>query len=299
MSYLFHLIIYFEIFAVLALSLNLAVGYCGLFTLAHASFYAVGAYAYAILSVRLGADFGVALVLGAGIAAFLSLLLSLPARRLRGDFFMAASLAVQVLIYALIYNWHTQGEPLGSVANLTNGPYGIVGVAGPTLAGYRFETIGSLAVLYGGLFLLIVLTCWRLVHSPWGRLLELVRDDELAARGIGKDTNAVKTAALAISCAMASVAGAMYAGYVGFVDPSVASLGESVLVLCMILVGGLGNFAGPLAGAVLLLGLPEGLRQLGFPDVLAANLRLLAYGLLLLLVVHFRPRGILGQRPVE
>src|SRR4051794_20212440 len=122
MDYLLHLIVYLGIYLIVALSLNLVVGYCGLLTLAHAGYYAIGGYAYAIISLKLGWDFIPAACAGALLAAALSLAVSLPSWRLRGDFFVLASLAAQTLIAAVLINWFNPGVPLGSWANLTNGP---------------------------------------------------------------------------------------------------------------------------------------------------------------------------------
>ncbi|MGH8474435.1 MAG: branched-chain amino acid ABC transporter permease [Methylococcales bacterium] len=131
---------------------------------------------------------------------------------------------------------------------------------------------------------------WRLKSSPWGRLLLAMREDELAARGLGKNTRLAKVQTFAVAGA-----GALYVAYVRYLDPSSASLDESILMLSTAIVGGLGNFRGPLVGAAILVGLPELLRFLDLPDAQAANLRLLIYGLLLVLLMHLRPQGIAGD----
>ena len=126
-----------------------------------------------------------------------------------------------------------------------------------------------------------------------------MRDDELATKGLGKNTQLVKVQAFAIACGMAAVAGTIYASYVSYIDPSTASLDESVLMTCMVLVGGVGNFRGPLVGAFLLLMIPELLRFAMIPDAIAANLRLILYGVLLVVMMHVRPQGIAGDYPVD
>jgi len=122
-----------------------------------------------------------------------------------------------------------------------------------------------------------------------------MRDDELAVRGLGKNTRLLKVQAIAVSCGFAAVAGVLYAGYVSYLHPSAASLEESILMLAMVLVGGLGNFRGPIIGAAVLIGLPEILRFAELPDAQAAQLRLIIYGTLLVLFVHFRPAGLAGN----
>jgi branched-chain amino acid transport system permease protein len=299
MNYFLHLLVYFDIYLIVALSLNLIVGYCGLLTLAHAGYYAIGAYAYALLALTLGWGFIPAALAGALIAAVLSLAISLPSWRLRGDFFVLATLAVQALIFSALYNWFSADAPLGSWRNLTNGPFGIPGIPRASIFGWQIGAPLAFALFATGVAAICAFILWRLKSSPWGRLLTAMREDELAARGLGKNTRMAKVHAIAISGGMVAIAGALYAAHVRYIDPSSASLNESILMLSMVIVGGLGNFRGPIVGAAVLILLPEALRFLNLPDAQAANLRLLIYGLLLVLLMHFRPQGIAGQYRVQ
>lgn len=299
MSYLLHLLVYFNIYVIVAMSLNLVVGYCGLLTLAHAGFYTIGGYAYAILSLNYGWGFLPAALAGAGIAALLSLFVSVAAWRLKGDFFVMVTLAAQALMFSLLYNWTSPGEPLGSWRNLTNGPFGITGIPRPSLFGWTIAGPASYALFSTVVAGACIFILWRLKASPWARLLLAMRDDELAARGLGKNTRFAKVQAFAISGAFAAIAGALYAGHVRYLDPSSASLDESILMLSMVLLGGLGNFRGPVVGAAILILLPEALRFLALPDAQAANLRLMFYGALLVLIVHVRPQGLAGTYRIQ
>jgi branched-chain amino acid transport system permease protein len=146
MNYFLHLLIYFDIYLIVALSLNLIVGYCGLLTLAHAGYYALGAYAYALLSLNLGWGFIPACLAGCVISAVLSLAVSLASWRLKGDFFVLASLAVQALIFSALYNWSSAEAPLGSWTNLTNGPFGITGIPRPSIFGWTPSDMVSYAI---------------------------------------------------------------------------------------------------------------------------------------------------------
>ncbi|MCA9423108.1 MAG: branched-chain amino acid ABC transporter permease [Nitrospira sp.] len=299
MSYIIHLLIYFDIYVIVALSLNLVVGYCGLLTLSHASFYAVGAYAYAILSLVLGWDILPIIFTAIVVGAALSLLLSIMAWRLRGDFFVLASLAVQSIVFGLIYNWSDGSSPLGSWNNFTNGAFGIASIDRPKI--FQFVLTDSthfliFATIVTGLCALIV---WRLCSSPWGQSLIAMREDELAARSLGKNTKLLKVQALAIASGMVAVAGTLYAGYVSYIDVSSASLDENILMLSMVIVGGLGNIRGPIIGAIAIILIPEFLRFLDISHELAANFRLAIYGLLLVLMMHFRPQGIGGEYRLE
>ncbi len=299
MSYFLHLFIYFNINAIVALSLNLVMGYCGLLTLAHAGYFALGSYAYALATVKLGWGFFPAVGLGVVLAAVMSLAISLPAIRFKGDFFVLVSLAVQTLLFSLLYNWSTPGAEIGTWQNLTNGPFGISNIPRPNLWGWQLDSIESMAGLAFVTAILCGAIVWLLLSSPWGRLLKVVRDDELAARGLGKNTKLAKIQAVAIACGMAAVAGALYAAYVNYIDPSTASLDESILMTCMVLVGGVGNFRGPLVGAFVLLAIPEALRFAAIPDAVAANIRLGLYGLLLVVMMRFRPQGIAGDYRID
>jgi branched-chain amino acid transport system permease protein len=299
MNYLIHLLIYFDIYLIVALSLNMIVGYTGMLSLAHAAFYAVGGYTYAILSVNLGWGFIPTSLVGMVVAALLSLIVSLPSWRLRGDFFVLATLAVQALIYSVLYNWTSTDAPIGSLRNLTNGPFGITGIPRPSLFGWQIKTQLSYGIFATVVAAACALVIWRLTASPWGRLLKAVRDDELATQGLGKNTRLVKLQVVAIASGLVAVAGALYAGHVRYLDPSSASLDESILMLSMVIVGGLGNFRGPLVGAALLILLPEALRFVALPDAIAANMRLLIYGVLLIVMMQFRPQGIAGDYRME
>ncbi len=299
MNYLLHLLIYLNIYVMLALSLNLVVGYCGLLTLAHAGYFAIGAYTYALATLKLGMGFIPAGLLTVGVAAILSLAVSLPSWRFKGDFFVMISLAVQTLVFSLLHNWFSPNAQPGTWANLTNGPFGLAGISKPVIGSIKFATIGSIAALSTVLALSAGMVIWLFVSSPWGRLLKAMRDDELAARGLGKNTRLAKVQAMAIACAFAALAGAIYSSYVSYIDPSSASLDESILMLCMVLVGGVGNFRGPIVGAFVLLAIPELLRFAHLPDAVAANIRLLAYGGLLVAMAHFRPKGLAGEYRLE
>ena len=289
MNYLLHLLIYLSIYLIVSLSLNLIVGYCGLLTLAHAGYFAVGSYVYALATLKLGWEFLPATILSIGIAAGLSLAVSLPAWRFRGDFFVMITLAVQVLLFGLFYN----------STNLTGGAEGLAGIPKPKLLGISFDSMGAIAVLSVVLAGGCAWVCWLLLNSPWGRLLQAMRDDELATRALGKNTRLLKVQAFAIACSMVAIAGVIYAAYVSYIDPSAAALDQSILMLCMVIVGGVGNFWGPLVGAAVLVAIPEVLRFAFIPDAYAANIRLLLYGLLLVLMMHFRPQGLAGNYPID
>jgi branched-chain amino acid transport system permease protein len=285
MNYIYHLIIYFEVYVIVAMSLNLLIGYGGILQVAHAAYYGIGAYAAAFCWTKLGWGFFPGLAIAALTAGIISALLSLPARRLKGDYFVMIGIAVQACLYAVFYN----------VIELTNGPAGISDIRRPSIGGYQFSTTGSVAVLYGLLALALVFVIARLKWSPYGRALRAMRDDELAAVSVGIPVSRLKVQAFALASAAVGIAGALYASYVSYIDPTSFSLNESILMLSMVIVGGTGNVKGPVLGAAVLILLPEGLRFLSLPDAVAANVRLLAYGFILVLLMRWRPQGLAGN----
>lgn len=299
MNYLYHIGVYLGIYVITALSLNVVLGYCGMLTMAHAGYFAIGSYTFALASLKLGWGFVPSLALSAGVAGALSLAVSLSAWRLRDDFFVLVSLSAQVLIFSLLFNWFTPNVEIGSLSNFTNGPYGISGIPRPQAFGQRFESTASMAALSLGLAAACAVLIRHLLSSPWGRLLKAIRDDELAARGLGKDTRMAKVQAFSLACGMVGLAGAVYASYVSYIEPGIASVNESVVMLCMVIVGGAGNFRGPIVGAVTLVAIPEILRFVEISERLAGNLRLAAFGLLLVVMMHFRPQGIAGEYRID
>lgn len=285
MNYILHLLIYLDIYIIITLSLNLLIGYGGLFQLAHAAYYGIGAYTTALLMVRYGWGFIPSLITSILVTGSLSLFVSLPAWRFKKDYFVILSLAMQVAIYSLLYNW----------IGLTNGPFGITGIPRPGILGYHINTLLKMFSLSTSLTLLCGAIVFILLRSPWGMVLNAMRDDELAARGLGKNTRLFKVQAFFIACAMVSVAGSLYATYVSYIDPTSFTLDESILMISMIIIGGTGNFRGPIVGAFTLIAIPEILRFLYIPDAIAANIRLLIYGLLIVTMVHLRPQGLAGK----
>ena len=300
MNYLIHLLILFDIYLIVALSLNLIVGYVGLLTLAHASYFALGSYIYALTTTLLGWGFISSAVLAVVATVALSFLLSISSWRFRGDFFILISLAIQVVIFSVLKNWHDPSQEIGTWRNMTNGDFGIAGVPPPDIFGYVFDDRIAVAILFTGFAAAAALLSRRLLHSPWGRMLRAMRDDELAARGLGKAVRLAKVQAIAIGCGMAGFAGVMLSSYVAYINPANADINEATLLLSMIIIGGVGNsFIGPCIGAALLIGIPEALRFLDLPITLAAELRLMIYGLLLILFMHWRPQGVAGSYRLE
>lgn len=289
MSYFLHLTILFEIYLLVAASLNLLVGYAGLLQVAHAAYFGIGAYTGSLLVMRFGVGFLPAIICAGLIASFLSILISIPTWRFRGDAFVLISLSVQVALFSIFYNW----------ADMTGGPFGLSGVPKPAIFGIKLDTNWSIFVTYGLIVSICIGGLALLKRSPFGLSLQAVRDDELAARSLGIPSRSLKLYAFAVASGMVGVAGGIYAAYASYIDPSSFSLDESILMLSMVIVGGTGNVKGPLVGAFTLIVIPEILRFMMLPEAAAASIRLMAYGLLLVLLMRFRPQGLAGRYRFE
>jgi branched-chain amino acid transport system permease protein len=285
MNYLLHILVMISIYLVLALSLNMVVGFTGLMSLAHAAFYGIGAYVSTLSLLKLGVGFFPAMLLGVVAAVILSFTISIPSLRLRGDYFVLASMGLQIIAFAILYNW----------TGVTRGPYGIPGIPRPVVFGFQLTTIAQFLVLSAVIAGLCVWLLYLIGNSPFGRTLRAIREDEMAAAALGKDIPRFKITAFAISAGFAAVSGALYAGYMRYIDPTSFVLMESVFILSIIVIGGTGNIIGPVIGTVLMILLPEFLRFVKMPDAVAANMRQVIYGLLIILIMRFRPQGIRGE----
>ena len=296
------------LYMMLALGLNIVVGYAGLLDLGYIAFYAVGAYLYALLaSPQFGLHWPVWAIipLGAAVAAGFGVLLGTPTLKLRGDYLAIVTLGFGEIIRIFLTNLNTP-------VNITNGPQGIglidpISVGGFSLG--RTQTVLGVAVpstyfyyyLFLALALAIIFVSIRLQDSRIGRAWIAIREDEIAAAAMGINTRNVKLLAFAMGASFGGVSGGLFAGFQGFVSPESFTLFESIIVLCMIVLGGMGNIAGVVLGAILLTVFPEALRYLGnlqellFGHVLVDpnDLRMLVFGIALVLVMIFRPAGLL------
>ncbi len=305
------------LYIMLALGLNIVVGYAGLLDLGYIAFYAVGAYTWALLAspqFELHLPFWIILPIGALLACIFGVLLGAPTLRLRGDYLAIVTLGFGEIVRLFLNN-------LDRPVNITNGPQGLDRIDPVQIGGFAFDeplhvTLGSLgnftlssAHLHYYLFLLLaaltMFVCIRLENSRIGRAWMAVREDEIAARATGINTRNIKLLAFAMGATFGGIAGGMFAGFQGFVSPESFILMESVMVVCMVVLGGMGSIAGVAIGAVLLTLTPELLRDTVVPlqrslfnEVLIdpENLRMLLFGLALVLMMLFRPQGIWPRR---
>ena len=285
MNYLLHISIILEIYILLALSANQKVGLSGLLTLAQAVFYGIGAYATAIAITKFGFSYWLALPTALLTCVVAALLFSFIAGKVRDLYFSLATLALQIIFFSVVYNW----------TSLTNGPYGIAGISNPEIFGLKINTPGSFALFAGVWVLGAVLFYKWFLKTPLCRMIQATRDDQIAVLSLGKNPNYYKRISIMISAVISGIAGTLYATYATYIDPSSFTLDESILILSIVLIGGVGGIIGPVTGAVIYILLPELLKFLQMPDSVAANMRMILFGLLLVLIVRFKPKGIFGK----
>jgi branched-chain amino acid transport system permease protein len=266
-------------YIVLALGLNIVVGQAGLLNLGYVAFYAIGAYTYAILSTTFGLPFWSGLVAGGSVAALFAVFLGMPTLRLRGDYFAIVTLGLGEITRIILNNWD----------RMTGGPNGISKIARPVIAGYELHTALDFYYLITVIVIITIFAMHRLITSRIGRAWVAIREDEVAAEAMGVNTYRMKLLAFVLGSAWAGVVGVFFAAKMAFVSPESFTFFESVMILCMVVLGGMGSIPGIILGALLLITIPEIFRE--FQDY-----RMLAFGIALVLMMVFRPQGLLGAR---
>ncbi|MBI4727298.1 branched-chain amino acid ABC transporter permease [candidate division TA06 bacterium] len=267
------------IYIVLALGLNIIVGLAGLLVLGYIAFYAVGAYAYAILGTQYHLSFFLALPLASLLALLFGFVLGLPTLRLRGDYLAIVTLGFGEIIRIVLNNWD----------GFTGGPNGIMHIPRPSLFGLKMGTPAHLYFLVLAMIALVSFLIGRLNDSRLGRALIAMREDETAARACGVDTTRLKMLAFALSAAVAGMMGVVFAAKMNFVSPESFTFWESVMILCMVVLGGMASIPGVILGALILVVIPEWLRPV-------QNFRMLIFGASMVAMMIFRPQGLLPSK---
>ncbi|MFC3164796.1 high-affinity branched-chain amino acid ABC transporter permease LivM [Ciceribacter thiooxidans] len=298
------------IYVMLAWGLNIVVGLAGLLDLGYVAFYAVGAYSYALLSQQFGLSFWVLLPISGILAAFWGIMLGFPVLRLRGDYLAIVTLAFGEIIRLVLINW----------TDVTRGTFGVSGIPKATLFGIKFDASpDGFAKLFGlpmssayykiFLFYLILALCLltayvtiRLRRMPIGRAWEALREDETACRSLGINTVTTKLTAFAIGAMFGGFAGSFFAARQGFVSPESFVFLESAVILAIVVLGGMGSLTGIAVAAIVMVGGTEMLREMEFlkqifgPDFTPELYRMLLFGLAMIIVMLFKPRGFVGSR---
>ncbi len=285
MEYLLHILIISGIYIILTLSLNLILGYTGIPALGHIAFACVGAYTSSLLALNYGISPWIGLVIGACFASLLGVVVGFPSIRLKGDYLALATFGFGVIVYSVSKNW----------VDLTRGPMGLPGIPKFSFLGFELQPVWAYLILVIFFVGLTGVAINRIAHSPFGRILRSIRDDEIASLSIGTNVNKYKLVVFVIGAFFAGIAGSLYAHYITFIDPSSFTVMESIAVLLMVVFGGMGSIKGSFIGALVLVIFPEMLRFLGMPSSIAAPLRQMIYGLLLIVLMLKRPQGIIGE----
>lgn len=268
------------LYALLALSLNVILGDAGLFNMGHAAFYAVGAYTAAILNTRFHLPVLWTLPLCGLVAAAFAVLVARPVVHLRGDYLLIVTIGLGEIVRIALVN---------DVLGLTGGANGIFGIARPSLFGHRIRRPEEFFYLIWGFVALTVLLFHRLAQSRFGRALNYLREDEIAAEGSGVPTARYRLMAFALGAAWAGMTGTLYAAKMTIISPESFGFWESVVVFLIVILGGAGSIPGVIAGAALVVGLPEIFR--GF-----ATARMLVFGAVMMVMMVFRPQGLFPVR---
>ncbi len=274
------------IFALVILGMNLSIGFTGMLTVSHIAFFGIGAYVAAI-SFKLGLGFIEAIIIGTVVTTIIAYILAKATVKLKSDYLAVASLTLIFMVQIVAQNW-----------DLAGGVFGIKGINKVKIPGFEISPITNqlgyvalmLAMLVAVYFLLK-----KLVQSKLGLIFKGIRDDEVAMRSLGYDTEKFKTISLIISSIVAMLGGVLYAHFITVVVPTLITFNDLLLVLGMLVIGGLGSLEGSIIGTIIFYSLPEALRFVGMPEAIVGLARYLTLSVILLVVLYIRPRGILGK----
>lgn len=263
-QYVYRIAVVSVLYAILAMSLNLIAGVAGQISLGHIAFYGIGAYTSALLCVNFGVSVWVGILAAFVVSMLFGLLIAIPTLKLSGGYLAILTMSFAEIIRLILLNW----------TSVTRGPMGILNIPKPSFFGYTIKSSGAFLYLVLTVAIIVYIGLHNLIHSRFGRNLQALRDDEISSESMGINVYRYKVIAFVISTGVAGVAGALFASYMEFIDPSSFISDESTVILSMVVLGGMGNMNGSIIAAALLTILPEALRS--FSDY-----RMLVYGVVL------------------
>jgi branched-chain amino acid transport system permease protein len=284
-DYVYHILILVIMYAILVQSLNLIMGYVGVISMGHAVFSGIGAYTAAILSIHLGSNFLIGMAVGFVFSGLVGALLALPSLRVRDEYLIVFTVGFQMVVF----------EFMLTARGITQGQGGIPGIPPAEILGISFHTPLRFLPLLAVMGLICFAIAWRVTHSPFGRVLKAIREDESACRALGKNTLFVKVLVFALSGGLAAITGSLMAHYISFISPFSFTIEVSVFIIVMVVLGGEANFWGPIMGAAILMGITEALRFVPGASSYIDAAREIFYGLILMFLMIFRPQGILPE----
>lgn len=277
-SYLIRVLCMMATYSILALSLNLITGYMGQTSMGHAALYCIGAYAGALCSTSLGFNFWISMIVAIAVGALAGAFEGVITMKLSGSYMTVTTLAFAQVVTMVAQNW----------MSLTNGPLGIKKIPRPVFLGIELTTQnGGLYWLALVFLILTIMFVWAIINSKMGRAVIAIKEDELAAKLMGIETARYRVAVVAIAGALAGIAGCYYAHMSRYIDPKVFNFDVSMTILTIVIFGGLASIPGSIMGAVIMIAFPEVLRFL-------SEYRFLVYGFILVIMMRFRPQGVLG-----
>jgi len=276
-SYIMNIAVTALIFAILAISLNLVTGFLGITNLGQAAFFGVGSYTAAILATKLDVPFLITLPLAAVMAGFIGMILGFITLRVSGRYLSIVTLGFCEIARLVELNW----------IKLTRGPLGIMNIPAPTIFGHEFDTLTGKYYIVLILTVLVTVAAFRMVDSRTGRAISAIKSDQLVADVMGINVKNVKVMVFVIASAIAGLAGGFYSHYISFIDPTSFNYNKSIQIMSMAILGGMGSIPGSIIGAIVLTALPELLRDF-------VLLRQVIYGVVIIIMVLFRPAGLLG-----
>ncbi len=286
--YLVHILILIGIYAILAVSLNLALGYSGLLNLGHIALFGIGAYSSAILN-SFGIPFIFSFILAGFITGIFGVILVFCTKTLKGDYYALASLGFAFVVYSLFLNFKY----------LTNGPLGITGIKKPNIFGFVLNENIHFLIFVIVICIISVFVINKIVNSGFGKLLGAMRDNELGLRILGKNTLALKYETMFISGFFAGISGSLFAHYIGYIEPNAFYLTELIFILTIVIIGGIASIKGSIISTFLIIFIIEFSRFLPFSSSIIGPARQIVYSIVLLIILIYKPRGLYGRIDLE
>ena len=286
MEYLFFLLSLICIYFILTMTANMLIGYLGILYLGHPAVYGIGAYTFALLMYNGVTTFWPAVLAGGVISMIAAVLLALPALRLRSHYIGMTTLAFLLITNGLLLN----------LRNLTRGALGIPGITRPSIFGTTLQTNAQFFAFILVFTITIGFILYKVANSPFGKTIETIREDELAAQSIGKNTGRIKMQVFALGGFIAGITGGLMASFLSYINPWTFGFEELVKIIVMVILGGMASFWGSLAGAAIILLLPEALRFVEMDAEKLGAIRLGLYGLIIIFIMILKPYGLFGKR---
>jgi branched-chain amino acid transport system permease protein len=283
-AYTESLLIFTSLAVILASSLNLMLGYGGMFSAAHAVFYGIGAYTSSLLALHVSASLLLSLPVAMLAGGAAGALLAIPALRVKEEYFVVASLGFQIIASTIFNQW----------VAVTGGIGGLTGIPPASLLGYEVDSYGGYLVIAALSVIAVLIALRLLVRSDFGRALRALRDDEAALKALGRDPIRLRVITVIVASMLAAVAGVIYAYFTSFVNAESFSLDESILIMVMVIIGGAGTLTGPILGAAFITAFPALLSFLQIPSTVLGPTQRVIYGVVITLLMIYQPDGLLG-----